>query len=118
MNPKPMSNVHQMSLPWAWQLEHREAVTLKAARTPRWLRVDEGCVWITARRAGPEAEDIWLCAGQNLALPAGSEWVLQAWPQARLSLLLAAPASLRPAARAWPSWAAWQWPSWLRARVA
>ena len=41
--------------------------------------------------AAVPAQTSGLGAGQCLALPAGSQWVLQAWPQARLSLLMAAP---------------------------
>jgi Protein of unknown function (DUF2917) len=110
--------VHQTSQPWAFQLDGRQAVTLLAERAPRWLRVDSGRVWITARDGGPDSDDIWLDAGQSLALPGGSAWVLEAWPDAQLSLLQAAPAAFRraaaasrPARRGWWPWWSWSSPS-------
>ena len=95
MNTSAMLNLHHDTTPWAWALHSHAATTLAAAPALRWLRVDAGCVWVTAREAACNgsgaAADIWLHAGQSLALPAGSQWVLEAWPQARLSLLMAAP---------------------------
>ena len=113
-----MTEAHQTQQPWAFQLERRQAVTLLAETAQRWLRVDSGRVWITAREGGPDSEDIWLDAGQTLALPTGSAWVLEASPDAQLSLLQAAPAafrhaeesSSRPSAlRGW--WSRWSWTS-------
>ena len=98
MNTLAMLNPHQDSTPWVWALHHHAATTLAADSAPRWLRVDAGCLWATARqeahRGSAAPEDIWLRTGDSLALPAGSEWVLQGWPQARLSLLVAAPVVL------------------------
>ncbi len=104
-----MRKVHEHSAPWAWALAGHEAATLSASPLARWLRVDEGCLWVTPEQAGPETEDLWLQPGDSLELPAGTRWVLQAWPQARLSVLLA-PAAAGPApARAW--WQSpWVWP--------
>lgn len=120
MKQPAMTDVHQSPQPWAFPLEQRQAVTLLAEAAPRWLRVESGRVWITERDGGPDSEDIWLEAGQTLALPAGSAWVLEAWPQARLSLLQAAPAAFSRVAdasprrassalRAW--WSRWSWGS-------
>ncbi len=92
MKQQPMIETHRAT-PWAWRLDVHQAVTLPQAATQRWLRVDEGCVWLTAHHGDEPAQDIWLCAGQSLALPAGTAWVMEAWPQARLSLLMAAPAA-------------------------
>jgi len=109
-----MTESHQTSQPWAFRLDGRQAVTLLAETAPRWLHVDSGRVWITARDGGPGSDDIWLDAGRTLALPGGSAWVLQAWPEAQLSLLQAAPAAFRSAAGpsrpAWRGW--WPWSSW------
>lgn len=77
--------------PWAWHLVAGEAASLAASATPRWLRVEEGSLWVTARDAGPAGQDLWLCAGDSLSLPAGSAWVLQAWPQARVAVMWVAP---------------------------
>lgn len=113
MNPPSMSKLHHSSPePWSWNLARREARTLAAAPAPRWLRVEEGCLWLTRRDShGQREDDVWLGAGESWALPAGSEWVLEAWPQARLSLLLQAPlparSAWRGASRHW-----WQRPSW------
>lgn len=83
--------------PWTWDLASHVATTLQAADGMRWLRVHSGSVWLTQADATEQmqAEDIWLSAGQSLALPAGSRWVLQAWPQARLSLLAQPPVVVR-----------------------
>lgn len=112
-----MTDAHQSTQPWAFQLERRQAVTLLAEPAQRWLRVDHGRVWITVRDGGPDSEDIWLEAGETLSLPAGSAWVLEASPQAQLSLLQAAPAAFTRAAapssprasalRGW--WQRWSW---------
>jgi hypothetical protein len=111
MNQSLMSQQHQ-SAPWDWTFDGREAQTVAAAPAPRWLRVEDGCLWLTRRDShGQRDDDLWLTAGQSLVLPAGTEWVLQAWPQARVSLLLEAPV---PAGR--PSGVASQrW--WLRSAV-
>ena len=98
MNTVPMKNMHQTAAPWVWHLGASEAATLMPERAPRWLHVEGGCVWVTARHAGPASPDLWLGAGDSLEMPAGSAWVLQAWPQAQLSVL--APPTLQPAARA------------------
>lgn len=116
MNQPLMTQAHQNRQPWAFQLARRQAVTLLPERAARWLRVDCGRVWITAREGGPASDDIWLEAGQSLALPAGSAWVLEAWPEAQLSLLQAAPAAFRRASA--PSQPAgrgrwWPWSSWV-----
>jgi Protein of unknown function (DUF2917) len=103
MNTTLMLNSHQTadtsgvgaaaadSTPWSWDLPARQARTLPASAQPRWLQVASGCVWLTRADGSEQAQDIWLLAGQSLALPAGSAWVLEGWPQARLSLLLQAP---------------------------
>jgi hypothetical protein len=123
MNTPLMSDSHQASNPWAWLLAPGQATTLAAEPVARWLRVEEGCVWVTRRDGGQlqnPADDIWLRAGQSLALPAGTAWVIEGWPQARLALLLQAPAGSSSAfsrggrAQALPWWQ----PSWLRAGAA
>jgi hypothetical protein len=43
----------------------------------------------SADAAERDPSDIWLAAGDSLHLPAGSHWVLQAWPEARMNLTTA-----------------------------
>jgi hypothetical protein len=92
-NRHSMKDVHQTtSAPWRWPL--RGATLLPAADEGRWLRVRAGNVWLT--RSEGEAglsDDVWLAAGQRQRLPAGSEWVIEAWPEAQLELLLAPPSA-------------------------
>ncbi len=102
MNAKPMFESHQNPAPWSWPLEARRALTIEATTQPRWLRVDGGCVWATEQEGGPAGDDIWLDANQSLAVPAGSAWVIQGWPSARISLLEAAPEALSRGGAAWP----------------
>jgi hypothetical protein len=118
VDQKLMSKSHQnvgvTAAPWSWSLQAREAFTLTRETVPRWLRVDEGCLWVTPLKAGPHVADLWLQAGDSLALPAGSAWVVEAWSQARLSLLLAQPRDTwrsldATSSRAW--WqSSWFWP--------
>lgn len=125
MKTLPMNNLHQTTAPWVWQLAESQAATLVPQAEPRWLHVEDGCVWVTAQNAGPHAPDLWLNAGDSLELPAGSTWVLQAWPQAQMSVLarpalkqarqvsassgLTASKPARQAPRAW--WqSSWFWP--------
>lgn len=97
-----MPESHQTESRWWWSLEPHQAATLPAAVEPRALVVQEGRVWLTREAAvGGEAEDIWLEPGQSLEVPAGTAWVLEGWPQARVSLVLAAPAALSGGPAPW-----------------
>jgi hypothetical protein len=114
MNHQSMPDMHQS--PGSWLLAPRVALTLPAERAPRALWVHQGRVWLTTPGL---AQDVWLQAGQGHTLPAGSTWVAEAWPQARVSLLLAPPVSApaRPsswrAGRLWQLWARlWRGPGW------
>ena len=112
MNRSPMNSTHQTE-PWSWAVDG--ATVLPAARQARWLAVSEGRVWLTRshkQAAQPcMAEDIWLDAGQRHALPAGSAWVIEAWPQAQVALLQAPPRH-NPAAGRWQAaWRAWLGPA-------
>ena len=94
-------------VPFVWQLPAREAVTLAADSAPRALWVHEGRVWLTRQCRACTPDDVWLQAGQNLTLPAGSEWVVEAWPTARVILVQTAPALVKR--RATASWGlAWR----------
>lgn len=97
-----MNNVHGC---WEWRLAPGSALRVPAAARPRWLAVTQGRVWITRSGAGPQGGDVWLQAGQRHPLPAGSEWVAEGWPEARIELLEAAPVSVRASRAA--SWRGW-----------
>jgi hypothetical protein len=78
----------------------------------RWLHVKSGRVWLTRtlRQGRGQAEDLWLAAGETQALPAGSEWVLEADRAAQLQLLHAWPEPRRAnAASAWRLGTPWRW---------
>ena len=115
MNTALMSNAHQAGEPWLWNLDAGAATTLAEQNQPRWLVVNQGRVWVTRRDspAGVGADDIWLQAGQSLSLPAGTAWVIEAWPQARLSLLAPAPQAVKRDAAARASTPAWRRLAWL-----
>ncbi|HLO93563.1 MAG TPA: DUF2917 domain-containing protein [Burkholderiaceae bacterium] len=86
-----------------WRLAQGEALKLPIGPGPRELKVLEGRVWLTRDgRLNRPALDVWLEAGDTLAVPSGAVLVLEAWPQARFQLLvppLACPAvQRRPAA--------------------
>jgi hypothetical protein len=94
MNSCSMTNVHQSAAPWEWTLAPASATRLAAAGQARWLLVTGGRVWLTQSGAGPQGGDIWLEAGERHRLPAGSEWVAEGWPFARVAVL-EAPAPAR-----------------------
>ena len=107
MNQPFMSDSNQISSPFVWQLPAHEAVTLTADAAPRALWVHAGRVWLTRQCDAGLPDDIWLEAGQSHPLPAGSEWVAEAWPMAHVTLVQAAPARVKP--RSGASWAqAWR----------
>ncbi len=93
MRSAAMTFPHQTSAlpgagaPWEWPLATATATRLAAAPLPRWLTVTAGRVWLTQSGAGPDADDVWLLAGERHALPAGTEWVVEGWPEARVELL-------------------------------
>jgi len=72
-----------------WRLTQGEALKLPIGPGPRELKVLEGRVWLTRDgRLDRPALDVWLEAGDSLAVPSGAELVLEAWPQARFQLLV------------------------------
>lgn len=72
-----------------WRLSQGEALKLPIGPGPRELKVLEGRVWLTRDgRLNRPALDVWLEAGDSLAVPSGAELVLEAWPQARFQLLV------------------------------
>ncbi len=79
------------AFPWDWPLPAGQATVLREAPAPRWLAVNAGRVWLTALDKRRQAQDIWLDAGAHHRLPANTAWLLEGWPQASVSVLLAAP---------------------------
>jgi len=103
MNPDSMTIQHQPASPWEWLLSPATATRLASADRARWLAVTGGRVWLTQSGAGPDGDDVWLAAGERHRLPAGTEWVVEGWPQARIELLEApAPRLSGGGRRAWP----------------
>jgi hypothetical protein len=84
MRTQAMTMPHQ---PWAWPLGRAEARRLAAKPATRWLQVTAGRVWLTESGAGPASDDVWLREGESHLLPAGSEWVVEGWPEATVELL-------------------------------
>ena len=94
MGSESMMNAHRTSAPWQWPLEPSTATRLAPAAGARWLLVSAGRVWLTESGAGPDGDDVWLGAGETWPIPAGSEWVIEGWPQARVELLQAPSAAV------------------------
>ena len=89
--------------PWEWSLCRARATRLAASALPRWLVVTAGRVWLTQgpqSGAGLHAAGVWLAAGERHALPAGSEWVAEGAPEARVAVLEAPLAAGPPTVRA------------------
>lgn len=87
MESASMTSRHQANKPWEWPLARATATRLRATPKPRWLLVTAGRVWLTQSGSGPEGADVWLGTGAGQLLPAGSEWVAEGWPEARIELL-------------------------------
>lgn len=66
------------------QLGAGQALTLAATRSARRLVVTQGRLWVTLTGS---AADHWLSAGDGLTLPAGTQAVAEAWPEASFQLL-------------------------------
>lgn len=72
-----------------WRLSQGEALKLPIGPGARELKVLEGRVWLTRDgRMNRPALDVWLEAGDSIAVPSGAELVLEAWPHARFQLLV------------------------------
>ncbi|MBT9491459.1 MAG: DUF2917 domain-containing protein [Paucibacter sp.] len=72
-----------------WSLAQGEALSLEIGPGARELAVAKGRVWLTRQgKSQAPAEDVWLEAGQSVALASGSRVVLEAWPQAAFQLLV------------------------------
>lgn len=106
------SNQSPAPLHGLWQLGPNDVRQLPALPVARWLTVRQGRLWVTPDAASTdEARDIWLEAGDELRLPPGSRWWVEAWPRAQAQLLEEPPA--KPVSRPglWTSVQAWM-PAW------
>ena len=85
---KPKTNSSSISTA-DWELQPGEALRLTVGPGSRELQVLEGRVWLTRDGLpGRPALDVWLEAGQTLALESGMKLVMEGWPQARFQLLV------------------------------
>jgi hypothetical protein len=105
MDCSTMTNGHQTT---QLSLPRSQAARLAVGARPRCLKVTAGRVWLTRSGAGPEGDDVWLSAGERMALPAGTEWVAEGWPEAQAELVGEAP---RTPVSAWLA----AWPKLLSA---
>ena len=105
MDTATMTNRHQTT---QLSLARSQAARLARSAQSRCLKVTAGRVWLTRSGAGPEGDDVWLSAGEGLALPAGTEWVAEGWPEAQAEVVGEAP---RKPASAWLA----AWPKLLSA---
>lgn len=64
-----------------------QSVTVRTGRRPSLLVVQTGCVWVTLPGSrGEEGRDLWLHAGECLALAPNQTLWVDGWPQAELQL--------------------------------
>jgi hypothetical protein len=86
----PLMTAEQESTPSAqWAVAPGQALRLSIGPGERELHVTEGRLWLTrAGTAHSPSEDIWLEAGDSLALDSGSRWVAEGWDAARFQLLV------------------------------
>jgi len=99
MNTATMTNGHQTT---QLALAPSRAARLASSAHARCLQVTSGRVWLTRSGAGLEGDDVWLSAGDQMPLPAGTEWVAEGWPEAHAEVVGGVP---RPAfgwLAAWP----------------
>lgn len=72
-----------------WALPVGEALRLDIGPGARELRVTQGRLWLTRDGGADEpAEDVWLSAGDTIALDSGSEWVIEGWGETSFQLLV------------------------------
>ncbi|MEP7058728.1 MAG: DUF2917 domain-containing protein [Caldimonas sp.] len=87
----------QRSSDSVWSLPNRASTTLRIGPGARVLQVCAGRLWLTASgNADCASLDLWLEPGDGVALAAGLEVVIEAWPSARFQLLVP-PTVCRPA---------------------
>lgn len=88
MTQSPMT-ISQQSGSAEWAMPQGEALRLDIGPGARELRVTQGRLWLTRDGGADEpAEDLWLAAGDTIALDSGSEWVIEGWGDTRFQLLV------------------------------
>ncbi|HEY0817970.1 MAG TPA: DUF2917 domain-containing protein [Rhizobacter sp.] len=88
MTQSPMT-ISQQSGSAEWAMPQGEALRLDIGPGARELRVTQGRLWLTRDGGADEpAEDLWLAAGDTVALDSGSEWVIEGWGETRFQLLV------------------------------
>ena len=89
MNGQLMTSKQESTPSALWSLEAGEALRLGIGPGERELHVTEGRVWLT-REGSPQSppEDIWLQAGDSIALASGSQWVAEGWGATHFQLLV------------------------------
>jgi Protein of unknown function (DUF2917) len=89
MNQQLMTPEQQSKPSAQWAVAPGAALRLSIGPGERELNVTEGRLWLTREgTAQSPAEDIWLQAGDSIALDSGSQWVAEGWGQARFQLLV------------------------------
>ena len=90
MNKQLMTREQQSTASSAlWALGAGEALRLSIGPGEREVQVAEGRLWLTrdgSLQSPPE--DIWLEAGDSIALESGSHWVAEGWGETRFQLLV------------------------------
>jgi hypothetical protein len=79
-----------------WTLPAGQALRLPVGPGGRWLQARSGALWLTRSLPAGGAtasEDVVLQAGEGLALPGGSEWVLEGWGSEAAAFELLVPPS-------------------------
>lgn len=72
-----------------WTIADGEAIRLDIGPGAREVHVTEGRLWLTREgTATRPAEDLWLQAGDSVAMDSGSEWVVEAWGTTHFQLLV------------------------------
>lgn len=81
--------ISQQSGSAEWTMPEGEALRLDIGPGARELRVTQGRLWLTREGSADEpADDLWLSAGDSIALDSGSEWVIEGWGETRFQLLV------------------------------
>lgn len=90
MSKQPMTIKQESTLSSAlWTLRAGEALSLEIGPGEREVHVAAGRLWLTSEGSlQSPPEDIWLEAGESIALASGSHWVAEGWGDTRFQLLV------------------------------